>query len=269
MARPVVAMLTDFGLADHYVAAMKGVVLTGCPEATLVDITHEIAAHDVRGAALELGACWRYFPPSTVFLVVVDPGVGTTRRGIAADVGGFRFVAPDNGVLSVVFDSGIPSQVVALGGPRFERMSMSRTFEGRDRFAPAASWLASGIPLGELGVPIDDPIRLELPQAQTRGDHVAGCVLRVDRFGNVITNVPQAMLARILCNGSATAVVGGHRITRFVETYGEMPAGEVCGLIGSRDWLELSVNGGRASDALGVGAGAEVVVVTSTTAVLG
>src|SRR5438105_6263280 len=142
MARPVIALLTDFGLSDHYVGTMKGVALGICPDVTFIDITHEVAPQDILGGALQLAATYRYFPAATIFLVVVDPGVGSTRRGIAADVGDHRFVAPDNGVLSVVLEQVSPTRVVELTDARYARPTIGKTFEGRDRFAPAAAWLA-------------------------------------------------------------------------------------------------------------------------------
>src|SRR5262245_37417772 len=132
MARPLIALLTDFGLRDHYAGTMKGVALGICPEAVLVDISHEIPPHDLVAGALELAACYRYFPAGTIFLVVVDPGVGTGRRGIAAEAGEYRFVAPDNGVLTLVFDETAPKRIVELTERRYARPTVSRTFEGRD-----------------------------------------------------------------------------------------------------------------------------------------
>src|SRR5216117_4488880 len=181
MARPVIALLTDFGTRDHYVGTMKGVALTICPEATLVDISHEVPAHDVVGGALELAACYRYFPAGTVFLVVVDPGVGSTRRGIAADAGDYKFVAPDNGVLTVVLDEHPPKRVVELTERKYARPTVSRTFEGRDRFAPAAAWLAKGIELAALGRSAGAIQKLEIPKPQVDADRIDGQVLRVDR----------------------------------------------------------------------------------------
>ena len=138
MARPIVALLTDFGTRDHYAGTMKAVVLGVCPDATLVDIGHEIPPHDVVAGALELAASYRYFPAGTIFLVVVDPGVGSSRRGIAAAAGDWTFVTPDNGVLSAVFCETAPTRVVELTEAKYARPTVSRTFEGRDRFAPAA-----------------------------------------------------------------------------------------------------------------------------------
>src|SRR5258705_9626939 len=181
MPRPVIALLTDFGTRDHYAGTMKGVALGICPDATLVDISHEIPAHDVLAGGLELAASYRYFPAGTVFLVVVDPGVGSSRRGIAADTGDFRFVAPDNGVLTAVLDEHPARRVVELTERKYARPTVSRTFEGRDRFAPAAAWLAKGIDLVALGRPAGSIHRLDIPQPDVAADHLDGQVLRGDR----------------------------------------------------------------------------------------
>src|SRR5438309_10785636 len=189
MARPVIALLTDFGTRDHYAGTMKGVALGICPDATLVDISHELPAHDVLAGALELAAAYRYFPAGTIFLVVVDPGVGSARRGIAAEAGDYKFVAPDNGVLTAVLDEHPPKRVVELTERKYARPTVSRTFEGRDRFAPAAAWLAKGIELAALGRPAAGIQRLAIAQPIVQADRIDGEVLRVDRFGNLITNI--------------------------------------------------------------------------------
>src|SRR6266542_85258 len=197
MARPVIALLTDFGTRDHYAGTMKGVALAICPNATLVDITHDLPPHDVLTGALELAACYRYFPAGSIFLVVVDPGVGSTRRGIAAEAGEYRFVAPDNGVLTLVFDEVAPKRIVELTERRYARPSVSRTFEGRDRFAPAAAWLAKGIELSALGRPAGAVTRLDVPKPSVGADRIDGQVLRVDRFGNLITNIDRRTFDRL------------------------------------------------------------------------
>src|SRR2546426_6359894 len=202
MARPVIAMLSDFGTRDHYAGTMKGVALGICPDATLVDITHEIPAHDVLGGALELAAAYKYFPAGTVFVAVVDPGVGSSRRGIAAEAGDSRFVAPDNGVLTLVFRETPPKRVVELTERRYARPSVSRTFEGRDRFAPAAAWLAKGVELSALGRPAGAIHRVEIPQPASGPDRLTGEVLRVDRFGNLITNIDRKTFDTLTGAGS-------------------------------------------------------------------
>jgi S-adenosyl-L-methionine hydrolase (adenosine-forming) len=261
MSRPVIALLTDFGTRDHYAGTMKGVALSICPDATLVDITHDIAPHDVLGGALELAASYKYFPAGTVFLVVVDPGVGSTRRGIAADLGEFRFVAPDNGVLTAVLDEQPARKVVELTERRYARPTVSRTFEGRDRFAPAAAWLAKGIELAALGRPAGAIHRLDIPKPVVSGEAgrtVAGQVLRVDRFGNLVTNIDRRTFEKLA--GALDIHVGPHHVSRVVTTYADLAAGEVGALFGSTEHLEISVNGASAAERLGVGRGTSVTV---------
>lgn len=258
--RPVIALLSDFGTLDHYAGTMKGVMLGICPDATLVDITHDIPAHDVLAGALELAAAFRFFPTGTIFLAVVDPGVGSARRGIAADVGEFRFVAPDNGVLTAVFREAPPRKVVELTERRYARPTVSRTFEGRDRFAPAAAWLAKGIQLTALGRPVSDFQRLDIPTPQTAENRIEGTVLRVDRFGNLVTNIDRRAFEKLAHGGSVQIVVDGHAVRRLVATYAEIPPGEVCALFGGTDHLELAANSVSAAVALGVSRGAAVVV---------
>ena len=256
MPRPTVALLTDFGTRDHYAGTLKGVVLSVCPDATLVDIGHDIAAHDVLSGALELAACYRYFPKDTIFLVVVDPGVGSSRRGIAADVGDFRFVAPDNGVLSAVFRESPPKKVVELTERKYSRPTVSRTFEGRDRFAPAAGFLAKGIPLVSLGRTIQDFQTIELPRPSSAGLELSGEVVRIDRFGNLITNIDRKTFEQFTSGGSIAVSVGGREIPRIVATYADAPAGELCALFGSTDHLEVAINSGDAAAALKLARGA-------------
>jgi S-adenosylmethionine hydrolase len=259
MARPVVALLTDFGSRDHYAGTMKGVVLGICPDVTLVDISHDVAAHDVLGGALELAAAYRYFPAGTIFLVVVDPGVGSTRRGIAAESGEFRFVAPDNGVLTAVFDEHAPKRVVELTERKYARPTVSRTFEGRDRFAPAAAWLAKGIDLAAFGRSAGAIQRLEIPRPVHDDGKIDGEVLRVDRFGNLITNIDRRTFEGLA--GAALDIrIGEHAVSRVVSTYTDASAGEVCALFGSTDHLEISANGASAAEALDLRRGAPVHV---------
>ena len=234
MARPVVAFLSDFGTRDHYAGTLKAVVLGVCPDANLVDIGHDSPAHDVLAGALELAACYRYFPAGTIFLVVVDPGVGSSRRGIAADCGDYKFVAPDNGVLSAVFRDAPPKKVVELTERKYARPTVSRTFEGRDRFAPAAGWLAKGIALVSMGKSIANYHVLDLPQPEIAGDHIAGEVVRVDRFGNLITNIPREWVGPEFTFGvrSATGIP-------FCEAYGTARHHELVALIGSAEVAEI------------------------------
>src|SRR5260221_547513 len=241
MPRPVIALLTDFGTRDHYAGTMKGVMLGICPDVTLVDISHEVAPHDVLAGALELAAAYRYFPAGTVFLAVVDPGVGSSRRGIAADTGDFKFVAPDNGVLTIVLEEHPPKRIVELSERRYARPTVSRTFEGRDRFAPAAAWLAKGIELAALGRSAGTLHRIDVPQPSLDSGGIVGQVLRVDRFGNLITNIDRKTFDR-LAEQPLEVRVGPHGVSRVVSTYVDIAAGEVAALFGSTDHLEVAAN---------------------------
>ncbi len=192
--RPLIALLSDFGSRDHYAGTMKGVMMGICPELSLVDITHEIRPHDVLEGALQLAAACRYFPPGPIFLAVVDPGVGSSRRGLAAEAGDYRFVAPDNGLLTAVFQEIPPKKIVELTERRYARPTVSRTFEGRDRFAPAAAWLAKGIQLAALGRTLATYQQIDIPRPDVKTTSVRGVVLLVDHFGNLVTNIDRRVV---------------------------------------------------------------------------
>jgi S-adenosylmethionine hydrolase len=257
---PIVALLTDFGTRDHYVGVMKAVVISVCPDATLIDITHDIPPQDVVAGALELRASYSYFPAGTVFLVVVDPGVGSSRRALGAETREHTFVGPDNGVLSAVFRDAPPTRVVELSEPSYARATVSRTFEGRDRFAPAAGWLARGIELDAFGPAVSDYHMLSLPEPSEESTTLIGEVVSVDRFGNLITNINRQCLSRFARNAGISIRVGATELDRVVNTYGEVPAGVSCALFGSTDHLEIAVNGGSAAEQLTANRGAVVTV---------
>ena len=260
MARPIVALLSDFGTRDHYAGVMKGVVLSLAVDVTLVDISHDLPAHDIRAAALELAASYKYFPAGTIFLVVVDPGVGTQRRGIVAEAGDWRFVAPDNGVLTAVFLETPPKKVVELTERRYARPTVSRTFEGRDRFAPAAGWLAKGgVQLAAFGRTVTDYQMLDLPRPEPGEGVLRGVVVRIDRFGNVVTNLDRRSCERLI-NGSRAInlTIAGHSIARIVSTFSEVAEGELGALFGSTDHLEVAAHAASAAEQLGVVMGAPV-----------
>jgi S-adenosylmethionine hydrolase len=258
--RPVIALLSDFGTRDHYAGTMKGVMLSICPDATLVDITHDVPSHDVVDGALQLAAACKYFPSGSIFLVVVDPGVGSARRGIAAETADYKFVAPDNGVLSAVFRDTPPRKVVELTERRYARPTVSRTFEGRDRFAPAAAWLAKGIQLSALGRPVSDYHRLDIPAPVVTDAGIDGVILRIDRFGNLMTNIDRKTYEAFVRQGSAQIVAGERTMSRLVATYAEIQKDEICALFGSTDHLEFAANARSAAEALRLERGAAVSV---------
>ena len=254
--RPIIALLSDFGARDHYAGVMKGVILGICSECTLVDVSHDLPAHDIPFASLELAATYKFFPAGTIFLTVVDPGVGTTRRGLAAEAGDWRFVAPDNGVLTAVFQETPPKKVVELTERRYARPTVSRTFEGRDRFAPAAAWLAKGTQLQGLGRLVTDYQLLDLPRPRLEDGVLRGSVVRVDRFGNVVTNLDRRSCER-LADGTRglQLTVRGQSIARLVSTYSDIAPGEIGALFGSTDHLECAAHAASAAEQLGVAVG--------------
>jgi len=195
-----------------------------------------------------------------VFLAVVDPGVGSSRRGIAAEAAGYRFVAPDNGLLTMVFRESPPKRVVELTERRYARPTVSRTFEGRDRFAPAAAWLAKGIDLTALGRPLAAWLVLDVPEPTVGEGRIAGEVLRVDRFGNLVTNIDRRTFDRLAGEGALVIAAADHAVPRLVATYAEADAGSLCALFGSGDCLEIAVTGGSAAARLHLDRGAPVVV---------
>jgi S-adenosylmethionine hydrolase len=281
---PLIALLTDFGLADNYVGVMKGVMLGICPAARFVDISHGIPPGDIRSAGFLLERSIDYFPEGTVFLVVVDPGVGSERRPMALKTGRKLYVGPDNGVFSRVLERparalegpggvGGPVQTVVLSSPKYRLSRVSNTFHGRDIFAPAAAHLAAGSPIDDLGPPLSDPVRIPPPVFRETDSAIESEVVYVDRFGNLVTAIPES-IATIPGNesGSAFAVPGGQsaqnvRVTvggkeagPLAESYAAVAEGEPVCVVGGFGLLEISVNGGSAAEYFGVGTGGTVTV---------
>ncbi|HEY2067324.1 MAG TPA: SAM-dependent chlorinase/fluorinase [Gemmatimonadaceae bacterium] len=242
-----ITLLTDFGTADGYVGEMKGVLAANTSDATILDIAHDVVAHDVDGARLALARYWRRFPIGTVHLVVVDPGVGGSRAALAVESEGRFLVGPDNGVLSpALLHPG--ARCVALAVPA----SASATFHGRDVFAPAAAALAQGAPLDALGAAFSDPLLRRTPEATRRADGaLAGVVITVDRFGNAITNL-------MALRGGTVEVDG--TVLPIARTYGDVSAGRMVALTGSSGLIEIAVRDGSAAATLGLHRGSAVVL---------
>jgi len=252
-APTIITLTSDFGLADGYVASMKAVVLTGCPDARVIDITHEIPAGDVMRGALILEATIPYFPAGTVHLAVVDPGVGSDRKGVTLASGGHYFVGPDNGFFTPFLDA--PGAITyALPEPAPD---VSATFHGRDIFAPAAARLACGTDIASTGEPLDDPVRLDWPKAEVSGDEIRGEVIYVDRFGNCVTSIRAYDLEPDV---DYTVKAAGRDVGPLRKYYAEASQGEALALINSMERVEVAVNGGSAVEALGIRLGDAVVV---------
>jgi len=244
----VITLLTDFGTADSYVAEVKGVLLSHAPGAVLVDVTHDVPPGDVRAAQVILERTWRRFPKGTVHLCVVDPGVGTSRQAIALSSGGSRFVGPDNGLFTAMLE-GCASAVLAIPD------EAAPTFHGRDVFAPAAAALASGTPLGALGMPASSFVRAPLPVPRRDGNAVVGEVLLLDRFGNLITNIMGDA-----CAAGSRVYVAGTDVGLLRQTFGDVHAGDVVAYRGSGGTVEIGVRDGSATVRLAATRGSEVRV---------
>jgi S-adenosyl-L-methionine hydrolase (adenosine-forming) len=261
LARPIITLTTDYGTNDHLVGAMKGVILGVNPDVNIVDITHGILAHDILDGALTIGQAYRYFPPKTVHVVVVDPGVGTARRPILVAADQHYLIAPDNGVLSAVYDQTEALSVWNLTSEHYFRQPISKTFHGRDIFAPVAGWLTKSWQTSAFGEPITDFVRFALPKPKADGKAIKGVVLRVDHFGNLITNLTPENAAAIFADGAKFTIrVGNGSVATIVPTFGQGPAGTPVGIVGSSGYLEICVNRGNAARALGSMRGAEVTV---------
>ena len=256
---PIVTLTTDFGTRDSYVAAMRGVILGIAREARLVDVSHEVAAHDVTEGALALEAAAPFFPPGTVHLAVVDPGVGTDRRGLAVATDVALFVGPDNGLFTP-FLEGREWRAFELTAPEYRLRRVSRTFHGRDVFAPAAAHLALGLPPERLGPPLDDPVRLHWPTVREAHGAVAGTVLHVDRFGNLVTSIREEAFESF---GAVSVRIAGRGLP-FVGTYGELMPGQAGALVGGSGRLEIAVREGSAATRLRARRGTPVVVSRSS-----
>ena len=256
----LITLMTDFGLKDGNVGVMKGVILGIAPRAQIVDLSHFISPQNVREAALILSRSALYFPPETIHVVVVDPGVGTSRRPIAAQLGTQRFVGPDNGVITLLLEHaerlGWTVAFVHLDRPQFWLPEISHVFHGRDIFAPAAAHLANGAALSDLGTPVSDPLRLALPRPECTPTGWQGEIIHIDHFGNLASNILNEHLPGWLdAAGKITVRLCGVEIRGLVKTFGERAQGELAALFGSTGNLIVSVVNGSAAEALGAKVG--------------
>lgn len=256
----IVTLMTDFGLEDGYVAAMKGVVLSISSDAVLVDITHAIPPQDIRWGAYILKSCYADFPPGTIHTAVVDPGVGTERRPLAIKTPQFFFIGPDNGLFSSVLSKEKTYEARVLENPAVRRPNVSATFHGRDIFAPAAAYLAAGFPFDSLG-PEAKPVDPSWPAPRPTLNGIAGTVLGWDRFGNIVTDIEREHLARLGKGGPIHVVLGSEPIGRFGRTYADVPPGHALALMGSSDHLEIAVNQGNAAERFSAKRGQQVEVI--------
>ncbi len=274
-----ITLTTDFGMQDAYVGVMKGVMANIAPDARFIDITHTIPPQDVSGAAYVLWTALPYFPPESVHLVVVDPGVGTARRPIAAQTPWGILVGPDNGVFSYVWDTAPPSLIVELQNPAYQAPMTSATFHGRDIFAPAAAHIAQGVPLSEFGASVMDPVYLPLPVVEISETRIRGEIIYIDHFGNAVSSIGRLIWdadmlhfdpafgdnsAGVLHSSRTHVHVAGQDLGVIQHTYGACGAGEALALVGSTGMLEIAVNQGNGAAQLGLQIGDPVALVVDS-----
>jgi S-adenosylmethionine hydrolase len=252
-----IALLTDFGTRDYYVAAMKGVILSIAPEVAIVDITHEVSPQGIREGAFILEACYRNFPAGTVFVAIIDPGVGSKRKPLAVSAGEYYFVAPDNGILSFLFNGAGALEAFEITNNRYMLPSPSSTFHGRDIFAPAAAHLAAGSDINDFGPPVFDPVVLtDLAPNRISDGRIAARVQHIDRFGNIITDLRPDDL-----QGRFEIVINGRTIDRFHPFFADAEFGEVFAMSGSAGFIEIAVRDGSAASKLNANPGDEVLLI--------
>jgi S-adenosyl-L-methionine hydrolase (adenosine-forming) len=257
MRSPILTLTTDFGLSDHYVGAMKGVILGICPAARIVDITHGVGAYEIMEGAFAIAQAYRCFPKGTVHVVVVDPGVGTARRPILMEAAGHRFIAPDNGVLSMIY-AREKAKIRLISNDKYFRKPVSQTFHGRDIFSPVAAHIAAGVAPAKMGKPIDDYLRpaFQAP-VQTGKRRWNGHAMKVDRFGNIVTNFKVDEFPG-LDRRTFVFRVGVEEVAVLAGNYAEESPGELFAIVGSSGYYEISLAQASAAKATGCAAGSPV-----------
>jgi S-adenosylmethionine hydrolase len=258
---PLITLTTDFGLADHFVGTMKGVILSLSPNVQIVDISHQVNSHDVFDGAFTLAQAYHYFPSGSIHVAVVDPGVGTSRRPIIARSGGHTFVAPDNGLLSLIYEAEEDVEVREVTASHYFLNPISHTFHGRDVFSPVAAWLSKGVEAGKFGDPITDFVRFSFPKPQLAGDkRYQGVVLKVDKFGNLITNFSARQFPALFAETppAFTIKAGPHEVTRLAMSYADGRPGELLAIAGSSGFVEIFTNRGSAAKLASAGRGTEL-----------
>jgi S-adenosylmethionine hydrolase len=260
MTRPILTLTTDFGLTDHYVGAMKGVILGICPAAQIVDISHGVTPFEIAEGAYLIAQAWRYFPKKTVHVVVVDPGVGTARRPILVEAGGQYFLGPDNGVLSMVYLRE-KCKVRHLTNEKYFHHPVSRTFHGRDIFAPVGAHVAAGASLTRVGKLVRDYLKPEFEKPHRAGKRTwIGRILKIDRFGNIVTNFHVSEFGDLESRGF-TLGLGPREVTAMARTYAECAAGELYLIAGSSGYYEVSLREASAAGLVKCEVGAAVDLV--------
>jgi S-adenosylmethionine hydrolase len=263
MANRLITLTTDFGANDHYVGTMKGVILNINPQAQIVDICNSVQSYDILDGAISISQAYKYFPADTVHVIVVDPGVGTQRRPILVTGEKHIFLAPDNGVLSFVYEREERLSVRHVSSDHYFLQPVSNTFHGRDVFAAVAGWLSKGVEVAKFGDEITDFVRFAAPRPKAVApNQFKGVVLKVDKFGNLVTNLSARDVPALFAQPSPPfqITVGKAQVTKLAQAYAQGAAGEVFAIVGSMGFIEISTNRGAAVQLVGAGKGAEVTL---------
>jgi S-adenosyl-L-methionine hydrolase (adenosine-forming) len=261
LANQIITLTTDYGTNDHLVGTLKGVILKINPDVTIIDITHHVTPFDLLDGALSIGAAYSYFPNRTIHVVVVDPGVGTSRRPLLVSADNQYFIAPDNGVLSLIYERDPNAVVRHANVEHYYLQPISKTFHGRDVFAPIAAWLAKSGQTASMGEEITDHKKFAMPRPKAADGAMKGVVMRVDAFGNLITNFREEDLSdEAKQSGKVGLQVGTQAVSKMVDTYASGGAGEAIAYVGSSGYIEIGVNKGSAAKTLAQGRGAAVTL---------
>ena len=262
----IITLTTDFGISDTYVGVMKGVILDINPNARIIDLTHAIPPQDIYEAAFSIDAAYRYFRKGTIHIIVVDPGVGSDRQAIVSHIDDAFFVCPDNGVLSYLLH-GVENQgrhaidSVAIQNSAYCLPEVSNTFHGRDIFAPVAAHLSLGVPLDDIGPAVQTLVQLPIPKIDSSGDTLIGQIIKIDRFGNLITNISKGTFEAFLNDNVTYEISAGNvNLSRLNSAYADSKIGEPLAIMGSLALLEIAVNGGNAEKQLGLKRGEAAVI---------
>jgi S-adenosyl-L-methionine hydrolase (adenosine-forming) len=262
--KPIITMITDFDTSDHFVGTMKGVIYNINPNVEIVDVTHRIGSYDIFDAAFTLAQSYRFFPSDTIHLVVVDPGVGTARRPILASSLAYKFVAPDNGVLSLIYEREENVEVRHITADHYFLNPVSATFQGRDVFAPVAGWLSKWVEVDKFGETINDYTKFESPKPKRVGENlIKGVVLKIDKFGNILTNLRPEDVPQLFAENPPNfqILINEREITRLNFAYSMGKPGELFAILGSSGYIEICTNRGSAAKVLNASRGVEVGVV--------
>lgn len=267
MTGRLIVLMTDYGYRDTYVGVLKGVLKSINPEADIIDLTHGIERHNVFEAALMLAASAKYFPKGTIFVVVVDPGVGSERRAVVIETSNYILVGPDNGCLTILAEQDGVKRVVDISNTKYSLPETSHTFHGRDIFAPVAAWISRGVPIEELGpqIPYEALVKIHInePKVDTVSRVITGEVIYVDVYGNLMTNIHKdqvEMLSPLISSRIELEVNGQTRVCTYEMSFSRVPVGELACYINSWGYFEIAVNMGNASKILGAGRGSKIRV---------